>query len=248
MATIQRRRLILSNATSVDPDQVIYDLNPVRNWDVTKSNLINLNGSNVVSIADTQSGVLASQSVASSQPLLTTDANGRPVIRFDGNNDFLSADDFYQSAITVYTVSRSIGGTGQQHILRKGLSAINGELEYLLRYDNATTIAGFINASATLSRTISVTNGGIHLSSLNYDNSSLSVTVNGSNSSISATGNLQNGASTLRIGASRVDDTPNSSPTFVLNGDIYQILIFPYSLGVIQDTTVINRLIAKHNL
>lgn len=73
-----------------NPDSVYLDSNPVVNLDVSRTETLSLNGSTVVSITDPITGVVASQSTASAQPLYEDAGfNGRPCLSFDGANDSL---------------------------------------------------------------------------------------------------------------------------------------------------------------
>jgi hypothetical protein len=97
MATIQRRRLILSSASPA-PVNPIISANPVLNLDADN---VLLNGSRVVSNPENT----VFQPTASLQPLLVTNAiNGHNLIRFEGSRGLNTNLEYLSRTNTVATV------------------------------------------------------------------------------------------------------------------------------------------------
>lgn len=90
MATIQRRRLILS---SVAPALWTFDNLPNKAlWlDVDDPSTVNLNGSTISQITGKANGISLTESSASNQPLYVPNAfNGKAIARFSGNQRLTS--------------------------------------------------------------------------------------------------------------------------------------------------------------
>ncbi|MFM6669887.1 MAG: hypothetical protein ACKPJO_07110 [Dolichospermum sp.] len=93
--------------------------------DADDANTITLNGSTVSQWNDKSgNGRNATQATASNQPTYTTNGlNGKPVLTFDGINDFLvSSTGTYGPNISMFAVARQDGGSSYQRIVNIGSS------------------------------------------------------------------------------------------------------------------------------
>lgn len=207
----------------------ISPLNPL-NWYAADS-LALADGTAVSSWTD-KSGATrhATQATGANQPLFKTAiVNGKPVLRFDGINDYLSLPNTVAAQpITVVAVLNSVSDAGQ----RAWLGANN-----VIFYKNGSNPpAVFAGASLTGTGSIS---GAFHIASCVLNGSSSAVYLDNANVA-SGNGGASVPASAITIGI----NGPGGG--FVWSGDIAELVVFGAALTAGQLVGVHQQLAAKY--
>lgn len=196
----------------------LINANSIKLW-LKASSGITLNGSNVSSWIDGVNGYNAAQSNSTFQPAFVANAlNGKPVIRFDGNNDYIKISSFiYSNPNTVYIVYKQ-NSNANQIILSKTINTLFVQNDSnLLRLYAGTTQVG-----TALNQPFNFVTAGIII-----NGASSKVGVNGVWS-----GNLNPGIgafdSTLSIGWAECYSA------YWFTGDVAEIIIFNKELSLAE--------------
>ncbi|RMH68982.1 MAG: choice-of-anchor D domain-containing protein [Gemmatimonadetes bacterium] len=176
----------------------------------------------------------AYQNTSGNRPIQVDNAlNGFPIIRFDGDDDFLQVDDqssLNPDQLTLFVVGKYRDGVSNTFVNKStsslrtdGYGMVQVEVDQVaevgLYVDNVVRIAN----GPVVSDTYTIMSGRYNESSIDfYTNGSLQESYLFSNS-------ISHSSKELRIGAARVSSL-NSNPTLALEGDIAEIILYPSAL------------------
>ena len=162
-------------------------------------------------------GTIASQATLANRPAYVTSVmNGKPAVRFDGSNDFLSLGNIGASFTTAATMVSIVRVLGSDY---NALSSLNNSS---CRWNNGTGAGtwGLFTTTLQSSFPAGMPFNGTWVVSMRISAAyGLEIRLNGARLDYKATGFTFTGGDTFNIGAP-------AGPAGYLNGDIYSIALF----------------------
>jgi hypothetical protein len=174
---------------------------------------ITLNGSTVSQWNDKSGNARnASQATAANQPTRTLNGlNGKPVLTFDGSDDFLSFQGVHDAQWSIATVGRA-----------------NGSIQGFVQFGNVNTLGSLLTANAYYARPTSGTGGSPSDATAPFtpgENVILSATYGVSTTDIWKNGTIGTPASLGGVASNALSTIGNLQNSFFLNGFISEMVV-----------------------